>query len=826
MAVIETLLEITIYSTVIFAVIMLIKTFFRNKMSPFLHFALWSLFLIRLILPVTIESSVHLITLPAQTSMSNQEAVQDGQNDAFDFMTPSSNTYSKEQNALYWETSKREAQNTEHSSSAATTRIQTSGLTLPEILLIVWLGGVAGCLCYFAALAILLKRKLKKRTVAPSAHILTLVQQVKDELGIKLNIRLLCQDVCGTPALLFPRTIFLPMRTLAAMDDEQVKNCIRHECMHYKRGDQYTNLLLLILNAVYWFNPIVWLAFYQVRRDMETACDGAVVRRMDMSARRDYATLILGMFSQVRYGQIALGMIQGSTKKIAEQRIKGIFMRNKSGKSVRFLAVMLAAVLFVCCFTTACQPTPEKEFVVSKADGLPSQSLNAEINENIFLTLPEKWMVKEDLSDSMTMNVDATIERPDTNVFPVYKLQRKELTQEKLNELINYFAPNAQFYTAGVFTKEYYEQRLIEAKRGQFVDGKYVPPPADDPWVKSIEEKLANAPMTNEVIPIGTDFDYYSDYNGKIDKSRGKNFLYINFTSADGMSGSIFALKYDARNSIDNRFSISSNINFLEQSLMENQPKISEEERQFYTADEIKANDEVWKLLEDGFFDSFTITQSQAIEQANKIVADLGIESMGIVRAEKVLIKRYSGISGFSDAVAKDQGYVIEYTRKLDAIDGYVNHYSSSQHGIDYSEAYAPPFTMEGIVIVISESGVEHFSWDGMAQKTETVSENTNLLPFDEIKERIVSQLKYENPAYDGLDIAIELKLTNIRLASAYINVKDDISSVWHVPVWVAQGSRIYKNDEGIETFSLGDIVINALDGGRVHGQDIEMYSY
>jgi len=136
-----------------------------------------------------------------------------------------------------------------------------------------------------------------------------------------------------------PSDVFLPMHTLAPMDGEQIRNCIRHECTYYKRGDQFVNLLLLLLNALYWFNPFVGVAFFQIRGDMESACDSAVVRYMNSSARRDYATLILGMFSQEKHRQIALGMVQGNTKKAAGKRIRGVFMSNKTNTKVKVIDI-------------------------------------------------------------------------------------------------------------------------------------------------------------------------------------------------------------------------------------------------------------------------------------------------------------------------------------------------------------------------------------------------------------------------------------------------------------------------------------------------------
>ena len=81
MAALGTLLEITIYSAIIFAAIMLIKMCFKNKISPFLQYAIWGIFLLRLMLPVTIESSVHFFTLPSETTVSTQKAAQDTQKD-------------------------------------------------------------------------------------------------------------------------------------------------------------------------------------------------------------------------------------------------------------------------------------------------------------------------------------------------------------------------------------------------------------------------------------------------------------------------------------------------------------------------------------------------------------------------------------------------------------------------------------------------------------------------------------------------------------------------------------------------------------------------
>ena len=158
----------------------------------------------------------------------------------------------------------------------------------------------------------------------------------------------------------------MPLDALAAMNNEQTRYALRHELTHFKRGDHIVSILLSLLNAVYWFNPFVWLAFRQMRMDMETACDGAVVKRLDDKGRNRYAALIVSLFAQPVHRQIVLGMAQADARKVAEQRIRGIFMRGTSKRSVKLTAALMAAILLMTCFTTACQPTPEKEVVVAK----------------------------------------------------------------------------------------------------------------------------------------------------------------------------------------------------------------------------------------------------------------------------------------------------------------------------------------------------------------------------------------------------------------------------------------------------------------------------
>lgn len=91
----------------------------------------------------------------------------------------------------------------------------------------------------------------------------------------------------GTPFVLglFRPRVYLP----TGMAESDRRLVLIHERAHIARGDPWVSLIGWVLRWVHWFNPLVWLAYNRMRRDMEISCDELVARRMDRQARCDYA---------------------------------------------------------------------------------------------------------------------------------------------------------------------------------------------------------------------------------------------------------------------------------------------------------------------------------------------------------------------------------------------------------------------------------------------------------------------------------------------------------------------------------------------------------
>ena len=365
MDMINTLMEITIYSAVIFGMLVVLKRCLGKRMSPGLHYALWFVLVARLMLPVTMDTGFHLFTLPDNAPAISVSAmdVQSQQDENIDAGMP----------LVPFVPSMQGGGDLSHTPVQPTpTEPETARLSIQQIALLIWVAGMVAVSIWLAVLYAVLLGRIRRHGAKPAKKLVALLEEVKSELGVRGKIKLICLYEYGTPALMFPNTILMPIDALAAMDAGQVKLALRHELTHYKRGDPLMGLLLSVLNAIYWFNPIVWVAFPMMRADMETACDAMVTRRLTKDEKNEYACLILNLFAQPKHRQIVLGMAQSSTRKLAEQRIRGVFMSTSSKPVAKIVSAAMVLMLLVGCFTTACVPVAEKNETMLQAEDTKS----------------------------------------------------------------------------------------------------------------------------------------------------------------------------------------------------------------------------------------------------------------------------------------------------------------------------------------------------------------------------------------------------------------------------------------------------------------------
>ena len=166
-------------------------------------------------------------------------------------------------------------------------------------------------------------------------------EEQKRSLGIQRNIPLRVTRAADCPMLagfLCP-VLYLPDEALSAQDAAFI---FRHELTHYKRGDLWLKLALVAARAVHWFNPLVHLMARFAQEDIELACDDAVVRGMDVDARRAYGETILRSV-EAQMKKRALVSCFAGEKETLMRRFEGLF--DKKVKKRGIALVVAAAVL-------------------------------------------------------------------------------------------------------------------------------------------------------------------------------------------------------------------------------------------------------------------------------------------------------------------------------------------------------------------------------------------------------------------------------------------------------------------------------------------------
>lgn len=170
-----------------------------------------------------------------------------------------------------------------------------------------------------------------------------------------------CVPVPFTLGILRPR-IYLP----AALTGRTRRAVLLHEQTHLRRHDPQIKPLFYAVVCLHWFNPLAWLAFRQLEREMESACDEAAVHGCDQADRNAYCESILQYALQGRMAPGSLAFGQGSVKK----RIVHLLHYRKIGAGA-----LLVCVAAVGLSVTACMMKPEvAEATPEAADTAPTEA--------------------------------------------------------------------------------------------------------------------------------------------------------------------------------------------------------------------------------------------------------------------------------------------------------------------------------------------------------------------------------------------------------------------------------------------------------------------
>ena len=286
-AILTRLLEMGVYALVIFGAVLAFRRVFHTKMRPALRFGLWFLLLLRLTLPFTVTSGIHLIVLPAERPTST--AMTARTEASAQPIRPAAATTVPSRPANVPDTT------TAPSGEMEEKRASTARLTAFQWLVIVWTVIAAAFLVRRLWMRGLLAARVRASARVPDPETLGEFRRLCGEMHIRRPVRLLEMPDITSPALtigLRP-TVLLPSSLMGEDREQERRFAFLHELTHLRRGDDLVLLWYGFLRCLWWFHPVVYLMEKPFRMDMESACDARAVRGMSRQEKLAYAALLL-----------------------------------------------------------------------------------------------------------------------------------------------------------------------------------------------------------------------------------------------------------------------------------------------------------------------------------------------------------------------------------------------------------------------------------------------------------------------------------------------------------------------------------------------------
>lgn len=154
---------------------------------------------------------------------------------------------------------------------------------------------------------------------------------------------------------LFCPVVYLPY----SMDAQDAVHVIAHEQAHIRRKDHWWKPLGFLLLTIHWFNPLMWVAYVLLCRDIELACDEKVIRELGNEQRADYSQALVSC-SVNRLHVAACPLAFGEVG--VKERVKSIMNYRKPAFWIIVIALVVCAVVAVCFLT---DPNPSREFAMN-----------------------------------------------------------------------------------------------------------------------------------------------------------------------------------------------------------------------------------------------------------------------------------------------------------------------------------------------------------------------------------------------------------------------------------------------------------------------------
>ncbi|MHB1652074.1 MAG: M56 family metallopeptidase [Desulfitobacteriaceae bacterium] len=342
----------SLMACLIILIILLVKLVVKDKVPPSWHYFIWFLLVIRLVLPVAPGSPLSILNvLPTFRNIVLK---------TYDVQVSTEKNTVNETGAVI--VPAKTLTNSQSGPSQTRHNDPVQGITMLSdnfnhkmsinlIALLTWLTGVI----IFGIYVIFINGRLLLRiqTNAQEAQELEkeILEHCKSILNIEAKIPSMITPAVRTPVLLgfFRPILLLPYHLLDEINSDELKHIFLRELTHFKRKDFAVNGLMVFLEIIHWFNPLVWYGFYIMHQDSEIACDALVLSRMEHEERQNYGYTIIHLMRIAKPQRIpGVTGIMAKQSKMKKRIIRISSFKKSSAKSIAVgtaLLILLGTIM-------------------------------------------------------------------------------------------------------------------------------------------------------------------------------------------------------------------------------------------------------------------------------------------------------------------------------------------------------------------------------------------------------------------------------------------------------------------------------------------------
>lgn len=316
-------------STITIVVILLIRKLFSKQLSAKWQYNLWFLLLIALTLPFIPKQLIHFKNPFIFFHINQSNKVGD---------SSISTVEGSRLSNVNW------MQDFAIPVNQLNLKFLTVGLTT------IWIAGMLVMAVLFLQAWFKVRKIKNTTTVLNNQDVVHLFERCKHHLHISKPLTVGESSLVKSPMTfgLFKTYVVLPKHLDEWMSIKDIEYIFMHELHHYKYKDIATNYLMIIYQILYWFNPLVWIAFKKMRLDREIACDIAVLKSLDEHCHLDYGNAIINFAAMTSHSKdFALANQFNGSKEQMKKRIERIASFTIESKWMKLKSISIFTLIGV-----------------------------------------------------------------------------------------------------------------------------------------------------------------------------------------------------------------------------------------------------------------------------------------------------------------------------------------------------------------------------------------------------------------------------------------------------------------------------------------------